>query len=745
VQGVSPADKLALRRRPRSALKEGALHFWASWRAHWHEAVGLAVATLGAVSLVAVAGLTRGRLALAVAEKSFAWFGIGAPAVCLAALVGGLDLMAKPRSKRSLRPTRRSLGLALIWLGALLFAGAAGGAAFGGTLGWLVSGAIAGVAGPAASFACGALCVAAGVGVALRLSWSTLAVAATRALAYALQEAKRAWAMREQRRALLRQRVRAERVVAEPVVAGAGTPERAGPRSTPEQENGTLSAPAAAEPAEPGTAELPPLSLFDQPAGTGGAGGDEAVRAAIIEETLAGFGIPAKVVEIQRGPAVTQFGLQPGYIKRTERGKVVHRKVRVGQVKALADDLALALAAAPIRIEAPIPGRPLIGIEVPNAAVQWVCMREVLESPEYAQAKGELKLALGKDIAGMPVVVALESLPHLFIAGATGSGKSVCIGAIIASLLYSCTPQQVKLLLIDPKRVELTRYNGIPHLVGRVEVEVDGAVAALRWASKQMEERYRLFAEAGARDLVSYRARRPEATLPRLVIIIDELADLMLSAPDEVEQAICRLAQMARGAGIHLVVATQRPSVDVVTGLIKANFPARIAFAVSSQVDSRVILDTAGAEALIGHGDMLFMAPEASRLRRLQGTFVSDEETKRLVEFWRAQAKRWGPPAVCPWSALLEGEDSEDELFEEAVRVAREVSAVSASYLQRRLRIGYPRAARLLDLLTAAGIVGPGQEGSKVRPVLANVEADGPTADGSRGEEAPLEGENGGM
>ena len=362
-------------------------------------------------------------------------------------------------------------------------------------------------------------------------------------------------------------------------------------------------------------------------------------RVQTIENTLVGFGVPVQVVEVNQGPAVTQFGLRPGAIVRRDRkGEEKRIKVRVSQIQALANDLSLALAASPIRIEAPVPGRDFVGVEVPNVQISLVSLRGVMESEEWAATKGALVFGLGRDVSGQAAVADLARMPHLLIAGATGSGKSVCVNAIITTLLLTHTPDTLRFLMIDPKRVELTVYNGIPHLIAPVVVDVERAVPVLQWATREMERRYKLFSKVGARNIEAYNeklAGRGEPVLPYIVIVIDELADLMLSAPEDVERYICRIAQMARATGIHLVLATQRPSVDVVTGLIKANFPARIAFAVTSQVDSRVILDTPGAEQLLGRGDMLFMAPDASKLQRLQGCFVADRETHRLVRYWK--------------------------------------------------------------------------------------------------------------
>lgn len=476
-------------------------------------------------------------------------------------------------------------------------------------------------------------------------------------------------------------------------------------------------------------------------------------RARIIEETLASFGVPVKVVEANQGPAVTQFGLQPGYIERkTKDGRVKQVKVKVSRIQALANDLALALSASPIRIEAPVPGRPIVGVEVPNAQMSMVSLRGLLESEEFRSLKGPLRIALGRDVAGQAVVADLSTMPHLLIAGATGSGKSVCINAIIATLLCTHTPDTLRFLMIDPKRVELTGYNGIPHLIAPVITEIDQVVGSLQWATREMERRYKVFSKAGARNIEIYNQilrERGEPVLPYIIVVIDELADLMMASPEEVEQTICRLAQMARATGIHLIIATQRPSVDVVTGLIKANFPARIAFAVVSQIDSRVILDTPGAERLLGRGDMLFMRPDSSKLERLQGAFVSDRELERLVRYWKgirvfegtydsdavgvrglatAPQVEVGEVVQQPlWEEMIERErraSQRDDLYEKALEIVQQSDRASVSLLQRRLRIGYTRAARLIDMLEEEGIIGPDEGGSRGRKVLVRSDRD---------------------
>ncbi len=552
-------------------------------------------------------------------------------------------------------------------------------------------------------------------------------------------------------------------------------------------------------------------------------------RVEVIEHTLESFGAPATVVEINQGPTITQFGVEPNYIIQRS-GK--RTKVKVGKIASLADDLALALAARSIRIQAPVPGKGYVGIEVPNSAKALVSLRDVVESAEYGRMKSPLRIGLGQNVAGQPIVADLAAMPHVLIAGTTGSGKSVCVNALIACLLLQNTPDDLRLVMVDPKRVELTGYNGIPHLAAPVVVDMDRVIGTLQWALREMDNRYKLFAGAGARNIVEYnkKIRRDADTqkLPYIVIVIDELADLMMLAPEDTERSITRLAQMARATGIHMVIATQRPSVDVVTGLIKANFPARIAFAVASGTDSRVILDTTGAERLLGQGDMLFQSPDAAAAVRLQGCFVSDLELQKLISYWqtarRAQfipapgsapaadpgrpvkspvvivdpvgpktpAGRTAeavpppvshlnapeqaadapapqqraprlptrptdapaheptfiapeprptadkkPPADIPprpssddvlqqplWEALQEmengGDDAleiDDDLLPEAIALVRSLNKASTSLLQRRFRIGYTRAARLMDALEDQGIIGPPTGTSKAREV----------------------------
>ncbi len=495
-------------------------------------------------------------------------------------------------------------------------------------------------------------------------------------------------------------------------------------------------------------------------------------KSRLIEETLASFKVEARVVNINVGPAVTQYELQPAV------------GVKVNKITTLDKDLALALAAPSIRIEAPIPGKSVVGIEIPNSSISSVAMRDIIESDDFTRSKAKLKLPLGKDVSGSPVIAGMERMPHLLVAGSTGSGKSVAINTFICALLMRHTPDDLKFIMVDPKRVELVGYNGIPHLLSPVVTEVERVIPTLKWAVREMERRYKLFAKVGVRNLDSYRGLAREQsdfeTMPYIVIIIDELADLMMMAPDDVETLICRLAQMARATGIHLIIATQRPSVDVVTGLIKANFPSRMAFAVTSQIDSRVILDQPGAEQLLGRGDMLFTAADSPRTIRIQGTHLHDDEVEKIVRFWRTaqppddanddqkpsdkSRTTAGIPIVAPTGhastelnpelakverlpvyprepvphadSAQQSDDDDDEsvsqmqpiaeylshseqdaLLPEAIRLVQQHKRASASLLQRRLRIGYSKAAQLIEMLEQQGIVGPADEG-RSREVL---------------------------
>lgn len=460
--------------------------------------------------------------------------------------------------------------------------------------------------------------------------------------------------------------------------------------------------------------EYPSFSLLSDSSPHKADRGDIKRLASVIEKTLESFGIGAKVVEVNLGPAVTQYALE------------IALGTKVSKITSLSNDLALATEAptGQIRIEAPIPGRNLVGIEIPNRSLEIVTLKTMLESNVMQKNKSKLIVSLGLDVSGNPVVANIAKMPHVLIAGTTGSGKSVLINSFISSLLFRASPSEVKLILIDPKRVELTGYNGIPHLMIPVIVDIEKILSSLKWAMEEMDRRYKTFAGAGVRNIDAYNELAGFQVLPYIVIFVDELADLMAFAPVEVEDAIARLAQMARATGIHLVVSTQRPSVDVITGLIKANIPCRIAFNVSSMVDSRVIIDMPGAEKLLGRGDMLYIPPDQAKPTRIQGAFVSDKEVRKLVDYLKEKSPKveyteeiTAQPLVVKKGNLSQGPDGRDALFEEAVRIVCQYDRASASLLQRRLSIGYSRAARILDQLEREGVVSHA-EGSKPRDVL---------------------------
>ncbi len=468
--------------------------------------------------------------------------------------------------------------------------------------------------------------------------------------------------------------------------------------------------------------QLPPINILDKPIDTEVSQADVKKRAEIIKESLASYGVDAEVIQINIGPTVTQFGVEPGWdikykeIKekdkdgniKTKIQEVSKTRVKVDRITSLANDLSLALAASSIRIEAPVPGKSIIGIEVPNSTFGSVNLRSIIESASFQKigAKSKLAIGLGKGAGGETVSADLTKMPHLLIAGATGSGKTVYLNSIICCLLIFNTPDDLRFIMIDPKRVELVNFNSLPHLIAPVVVETEKAVSALRWLTGEMDDRYRKFAQAGARNIEGYnKGRQPGEAIPYIVLVIDELADLMMASFDEVEHTLCRLAQLSRATGIHLIVATQRPSVDVVTGLIKANFPTRISFSLTSQVDSRTILDSGGAEKLLGRGDMLYMPTDASKPKRLQGPFLTDAEIDRLTTFWGNQKKSDEEPVKFEELSPTPGggSDSDDALLESAKKLAEEHETISVSFLQRHLRIGYPRAARLYDKLKDEG------------------------------------------
>jgi S-DNA-T family DNA segregation ATPase FtsK/SpoIIIE len=463
---------------------------------------------------------------------------------------------------------------------------------------------------------------------------------------------------------------------------------------------------------------LPSVDLLEE-GSAARSGKDELIRnKRVIEETLSHFGIAAAVVDVFVGPVVTRYELKPA------------AGVKLSRIEALNDDLALALAARSLRIEAPIPGKSVVGIEIPNLAIGLVSLRDVAESAEFKASTSRLTVALGRDVAGSPIVTDLARLPHLLIAGQTGSGKSVLINAVITSLLLQATPDEVRLVLADPKRVELAGFNGIPHLVTPVVTDHDKILNALYWATGEMDRRYRLFARATARNIEKYNeSRSGPDRIPYVVLIIDELADLMMSAPIQVEKAITRISQLARATGIHLVVATQRPSVDVITGLIKANIPARVAFATASSVDSRTIIDMTGAEKLLGRGDMLWLPPDSPKPTRAQGVFVSDPEIELVTRHWKQQREPRYDLSILEDKERARarengGDEIDDDRYEEAVEIVQRAGQASVSMLQRKMTIGFARAGRLIDIMEQNGVIGPSQGPGKMRDVYGMAKDD---------------------
>ncbi|MCG3210861.1 MAG: hypothetical protein FOGNACKC_04496 [Anaerolineae bacterium] len=695
------------------------------------EIIGGGLMLFTSITLLSLFSLTEGRLSTWWAELFTRLFGWGAvPATVLLGAFGVLLLISRFKYEDQPLPFDVIVGLELLFVTTLALAhllavepgdfavrlARQGGG--GGFVGWGVSNFFVELVGGTGAILLLALLALLALALTFRVGMADAA---------AWAELLNSWARRKLDEQPLNQ-------PAVPVAAPQLKPIPAAPKPKPEPKIKALPAPSmsvetALATMPPARRQLPPIDLLAPPAQDPTRGANARYQAQIIEDTLRGFGIPAEVAEINSGPTVTQFGLKLGTLERKlPDGDVVQQRIRVNKVAALSNDLALALSAAPIRIETPVPGRPLVGIEVPNAEKTMVSLRAVVEDQHFQKSRKPLLMALGKNVAGQAVSASLSEMPHLLIAGATGSGKSVCVNALICTLLITYAPEQLRFLMVDPKMVELTSFNGIPHLIAPVVTDFDQVVGALAWVTREMERRYKLFAKIGARSLGSYNKKvsTPAERLPYLVVVIDELADLMMMAPDEVERSIARIAQMARATGIHLIIATQRPSVDVVTGLIKANFPTRIAFAVTSQIDSRVILDTPGAEKLLGRGDMLYMAPDSAKLARLQGCFVSDVEISNIVNFWKAQSstptqavvngERVDVEPELPWADIM-AEADKDDMLEEAVKLVVESGRASTSLLQRRLGIGYPRASRLMDQLEEEGIIGPAN-GAKPREVL---------------------------
>lgn len=677
------------------------------------EIVGVLLVAVGAVTTLALLSITKGALSEAWVTFLRRIWGWGVYPVALALIVGGVYLLGEDLREHIVVPARSVFGAELLFFSllglshllaspeaAVYLADSGGG---GGYVGWTVSYVLT-------------TAVGRGGTVAILL----VVVCLSLALITNLQRDGVKQVLARLRSRLEKLQTSAEPLASTPKRKRARRPKRAAARREPERGAETVS---TRKPRRRRDRRLPPLDLLNGGADEAYGDADVRYRQQVIEETLASFGVPARVVEINSGPTVTQFGVEPGFVEfRLRDGEIRRRKVKVSKIMALQDDLALALAAAPIRIEAPVPGRSVVGIEVPNKEPSFVGLRSLVESGVFQSIRSPLRIALGRGVGGRPVAADLAQMPHLLIAGATGTGKSVCLSSITACLLLDNTPDELRLLMIDPKMVEMSGMNGIPHLLAPAIIKVEEVIHALRWVAGEMDGRYKLFSTRGARNLEAYNemmASRGKERLPRIVVLIDELADLMMHAPDEIERSICRIAQLARATGIHLVIATQRPSVDVVTGLIKANFPARISLSVTSQIDSRVILDTGGAEKLLGQGDMLYMASDSSKLVRLQGCFVSDEELQRLRCFWRDKVDWITESDVpTPWHGMTPPGHDTDELFVQAIELARLQDTISTSFLQRRLRIGYPRAARLMDMLEEQGIVGPAEGGGRSREVL---------------------------
>ncbi|MCA9940748.1 MAG: DNA translocase FtsK, partial [Anaerolineales bacterium] len=679
--GSKPSANKPSTTPPTSTWDERLITMLLPWRI---ELVGLLCALAGLLILLSLLHLTRSAPLNWISGQLRLLAGWGAYPLALTLIALGVHIALRQVSRPyRVRPTQ-VIGTELVLLSALALthqlsgaglAGAFGGKG-GGLIGWALSEPLLAFLGPILTDGLQVTLLLVGVALVARVTWNDgvrwLTLASTRLHEWARQLEAQAAAMRA-----------AKQVT---------TPPSAQPAEAPPPV-------VVPPPPPPRPAMLPPLSLLQVGKETAVSPQEITQKSRTIEQTLMDFGLPAKVTTVRQGPAVTQFGVTPGYIERNgPDGEPHQQKVRVGQIAALNKDLALALKVPRLRIEAPVPGRSVVGIEVPNMDISAVRLRAVLESDAFRRLKSPLAVALGRDVSGTAVATDLGRLPHLLIAGTTGSGKSVCLGSLISTLVFNNPPDRLKIVLIDPKKVELSRYNGLPHLLGNVETDHERVIGVLRWLTAEMDQRYQMFAELGARNITVYNervSRRPDVQpLPYMAVFIDELADLMAMYPSDVERTLCRLAQMARATGIHLVVATQRPSTDVITGLIKANFPARIAFSVASTTDSRVVLDSVGAEHLLGRGDMLFLSPDASAPQRIQGCYVADDEIDAIVAHWRRVLPDYDA-GTAPWEAVLARMQvigQTDDLLEQAVAFAQEHDTVSASLLQRKLRVGYPRA-----------------------------------------------------
>lgn len=693
---------------------------------------GLILFVLAVVTLLALLGVTNsGWLAwwTSLLRQTFGW---GAYALCVIAAVGGLHVaLRKVERPYRVRPAQ-VIGLELLLLTALplshlltnaeladVYQGKAGG-----LVGWALAEPLLDFLGPLLTGLFYVGIFVWGFALLVGFRWEDL-----RRTLHGLSQRLRVWSLRVA-------------PAARPATPVQERPQPSPPAPQPTPPPRRLHAqPPLVQQASPALApptkrdrRLPPYSLLDKGRDSSLSDSEIQKKKQVIEHTLADFGIPAAVTQIRHGPAVTQYGVQPGYIERTgANGEVKQHKVRVGQIASLRRDLALALAVPRLRIQAPVPGRGVVGVEVPNDRVSLVRLRDVVESTAFKLVAAPLAVGLGRDVSGAPLAIDLAKMPHLLIAGTTGSGKSACINAFVSCLVFNNRPDQLELIMIDPKKVELARFNGLPHLIGHVETEADRAVGVLRWLTAEMDRRYEIFSQVNARNLEVYnrkvaRGKVPDETrpLPYMAVFIDELADLMHTYPGDVERTLCRLAQMARATGIHLIVATQRPSTDVITGLIKANFPARLSFAVASSTDSRVILDTTGADQLLGKGDMLFLGPDASGPVRVQGVFVTDDEIERITTYWRNTLPDHDPTEP-PWETLIAKYallDETDPLLEQAIELTQKHDTISTSFLQRRLHLGYPRAARIMEHLYDMGIVEDPKSGGKTRKTLVDEDDD---------------------
>lgn len=744
--------KGSARAKPRDKEKRRQLRF--TFGARSREIAGVLLIALAILSLLALSGITRGNLADGWSATLYGWFGWGAFAAAI--LIGALGwlLIRVAQNSSAAMPWRMIIGLELAFFALLsaLHAFSAGDNTWqtqkngegGGAFGWALLSIAAQLITRSWAGVIFVLLMFVGVTIAFSIPWGAWVSIGFGKISAKLQQFSGSSAARSSTAPQPIDRVTSEEdiVPAKEVVVK--------PKKLDEAPVKATQLPLKVIKAEEKPKKikrpryLPGLDLLDEHTTESITQLEIERKSQVIEETLRQFGLEAKVVRVSQGPAVTQFGVEPGYIERPGiDGEVRRVKVRVAQISSLANDLALSLAAPSLRIEAPVPGESFVGIEVPNDKIAMVGLRGVLESEAFnkVKAKSLLAFALGRDVSGASVAADLASMPHILIAGTTGSGKSVCINAIVMSLIANNTPDDLRLVMIDPKMVELIRYNGLPHLYGKVETELERIVGVLRWVTREMDGRYKSFSKLGVRHFTEYNDRMLELgedKLPYIAVMIDELADLMLSAPVEIEKTITRIAQMARATGIHLVIATQRPSTDVITGLIKANFPARVSFSVASAVDSRVILDSIGAETLLGKGDMLFLSPTANGPQRIQGCYVSEREIDRVVEFWRekyadeeTEAAPWEMTKVQQLEEIAQAspsmaalEDDDEVLLAKAIEVVKKQRQASASLLQRKLNLGFPKAAALLDQMEKMGVVGPAQQAGRTRMVLIGKEDD---------------------